>query len=271
MQRAGGLEGLISRSLATEQGGSQSNSVRRALAILEVLKDSDRRRNLSEISRKLSLPKSTTSVLLSTLAGMGYVTRDATERRYSLTTKSHGLGLELLSQLDLSRRSRTMLESIAVAVTVTAHLAVLDGDQVLFVNKVDCVQQPCCDIYPGRKTDLQCTAVGKILLAYLSEEEQRAFLARHRSIRHTSRTIRLSGRITGRVRLDTQAGVRVRRSGTRTERAMCGGIGFQRRAAAGGCIGDHRNAFRDPARQYRTSGGLLEKDVHPDIREVGWP
>jgi IclR family transcriptional regulator, KDG regulon repressor len=189
MQRAGDLEGLTSRSLATEQGGSQSNSVRRALAILEFLKDSDRRRNLSEISRKLSLPKSTTSVLLSTLAGMGYVTRDATERRYSLTTKSYGLGLELLNQLDLSRRSRTTLESIAATLSVTAHVAVLEGDQALFVNKADCVQQPCCDIYPGRRTDLQCTAVGKILLAYLSEEEQRAFLARHRSIRHTTRTI----------------------------------------------------------------------------------
>jgi DNA-binding IclR family transcriptional regulator len=188
-QRAGDLEGLISRSLATEQGGSQSNSVRRALAILEFLKDSERHRNLSEISRKLSLPKSTTSVLLSTLAGMGYITRDATERRYSLTTKSFGLGLELLNQLDLSRRSRPTLESIAAAFSVTAHVAVLDGDQALFVNKADCVQQPCCDIYPGRRTDLQCTAVGKILLAYLSEEAQRAFLARHRSIRHTTRTI----------------------------------------------------------------------------------
>src|SRR5262245_18382050 len=87
MQR-GDLEGVISGSLATEQGGSQSNSVRRALAILEFLKESERHRNLSEISRKLSLPKSTTSVLLSTLASLGYVTRDATERRYSLTTKS---------------------------------------------------------------------------------------------------------------------------------------------------------------------------------------
>lgn len=189
MHRVGDLERLVSRGLATEQAGSQSNSVRRALAILEFLQDSDRRRNLSEISRKLSLPKSTTSVLLSTLAGMGYVTRDDTERRYSLTTKSFGLGLGLLNHLDLSRRSRTTLETIAAALGVTAHVAVLDGDQALFVNKADSVQQPCCDIYPGRRTDLQCTAVGKILLAYLSEEGQRAFLARHRSIRHNARTI----------------------------------------------------------------------------------
>jgi DNA-binding IclR family transcriptional regulator len=167
----------------------QSNSVRRAFAILELLEASDRRRNLSEISRKLDLPKSTTSVLLSTLESMGYITRDASERRYLLTSKAFGFGLELSNQLGLSRRARPTLETVAHALRVTAHIAVLDGDQALFVNKVDGVAQPCCDIYPGRRTNLPCTAVGKILIAYMSEGQQRLFLARHRSIQHTSRTI----------------------------------------------------------------------------------
>jgi DNA-binding IclR family transcriptional regulator len=137
----------------------------------------------------LGLPKSTTSILLTTLESMGYITRDPEERRYWLSSKAYGLGLGLLNQLDLSRRSRSVLQSIANTLKVTAHVAVLDGDQALFVNKSDGVQQPCCDIYPGRRTNLQCTAVGKILLAYAGEEEQRLFLSRHRSIRHTSRTI----------------------------------------------------------------------------------
>ena len=178
----------VVQSLPAERVGSQSNSVRRALAILEFLKDSGRR-NLSEISRKLDLPKSTTSVLLSTLDSMGYVTRDAEERRYSLSSKAFGFGLGLLNQLDLSRRSRAILETIATSLGTTAHVAVLDVDQALFVNKIDGVRQPCCDIYPGRRTNLQCTAVGKILLAYVSEEEQRTLLARHRPVRHTNRTI----------------------------------------------------------------------------------
>jgi DNA-binding IclR family transcriptional regulator len=189
LERVVYTERPVVRRLPSEKAGSQSNSVRRALAILEFLKDSDRRRNLSEISRKLALPKSTTSVLLSTLESMGYITRDVEERRYSLSSKAYGFGLELLNQLDLSRRSQAILETVATSLKVTAHVAVLDGDQALFVNKADGVRQPCCDIYPGRKTNLQCTAIGKILLAYASEEEQRMFLARHPSIRHTSRTI----------------------------------------------------------------------------------
>ena len=169
--------------------GSQSNSVRRAPAILELLKDSGPRRSLSDISRKLALPKSTTSVLLTTLESMGYITRDADERRYSLTSKVYGFGLELLNQLDLSRRSEPMLTNIAASLNVTAHVSVLDGDQAMFVTKADGRRQPCCDIYPGRRTNLHCTAIGKVLLANLSDEDRRMFFARHRFIRHTSRTI----------------------------------------------------------------------------------
>ena len=171
------------------KAGAQSNSVRRALAILEFLKESDRHRNLSEISRRLELPKSTTCILLSTLESMGYIVRDAAERRYSLRSKAVGLGLELLDQLELSRRASGILAAIAEFLDVTAHVAVLDGDQAMFVNKADGVRQPSSDIYAGRRTNLQSTAVGKILLAFVSPEEQRAFLARHRTIRHTARTI----------------------------------------------------------------------------------
>ena len=187
--RVSNIEQTIVRRLPSQKSGSQSNSVRRALAILEFLKGSDRRRNLSEISRKLELAKSTTSILLSTLESSGYIRRDAEDRRYSLSFKAFGFGPGLVGHLGLSRRSRTVLEAIAAALKLTSHVAVLDVDQALFINKADGVQQPCYDIYPGRRTNLQCTAVGKILLAYETEEEQRKFLARHPSIRHTGRTI----------------------------------------------------------------------------------
>ena len=187
-ERVAYLEAPVVPSLPRQKIGSQSNSVRRALLILELLKNSGGRRSLSEISRKLSLPKSSASIVLSTLESMGYVTRDD-ERCYSLSSKTYGLGLEQLNELDLSRRSRGILETVANSLKVTANVAVLSGDQALFIHKVDGVRNPCCDIYPGRRTNLQCTAVGKILLAYASEEDQRMLLARHRPIRHTSRTI----------------------------------------------------------------------------------
>jgi len=179
----------VDRERTRENTGWQSNSVRRALAILESLKESPRQLSLSEISRRLSLPKSTTSLLLSTLESMGYLTRETVNHRYSLSLKAYGLGFGLLNYLELSRRARPILNSIALTLKVTASVAVLEGDQALFIEKADGIRQPCCDIYPGRRTNLQCTAVGKILLAYVSEENENEFLSRHRSIRHTSWTI----------------------------------------------------------------------------------
>ena len=69
---------------------SPAVAVERALNILEAAADRRDGMTNSEISRKLELPKSTTSVLLSTLESMGYVTRDAGERRYLLTSKAFG-------------------------------------------------------------------------------------------------------------------------------------------------------------------------------------
>jgi DNA-binding IclR family transcriptional regulator len=187
LSRVGG--GRTPEGVLSDKIGWQSNSVRRALAILELLSSRPRHLSLSEISRKLTLPKSTTCVLLSTLETMGYVTRDTEERRYVLSLKAFGLGFGLVDQVDLSRRATPVLKSLSAALKVTAHIAVLDGDQALFVSKIDSIRQPCCDIYPGRRTNLQCTAVGKVLLAYVSKEDERGFLARHRSIQHTKRTI----------------------------------------------------------------------------------
>src|SRR5881296_759748 len=123
------LERPVLQRPRPDKGGLQSNSVRRALAILEFLKDSERWRNLSEISRRLDIPKSTTSILLSTIESMGYVTRDPEDRRYSLSSKAFGFGLGLLNHIDLSRRSRSILQTTARRLKVTAHVAVLDGDQ----------------------------------------------------------------------------------------------------------------------------------------------
>jgi len=136
-ERVDQLERPVVRRRSPEKMAPQSNSVRRALAILEFLKGSERRRNLSEISRRLDLPKSTTNMLLSTLESMGYITRDPEERRYWLSSKAFGFGLELLNQLDLSRRSGPVLQTIATSLRVTALVAVLDLDQALFVNKAD--------------------------------------------------------------------------------------------------------------------------------------
>ena len=60
--------------------------VARALQILETLDDSRRGLNISEISRKLGLPKSSTHVIMLTLEDLNYVRKTGASRRYTLTS-----------------------------------------------------------------------------------------------------------------------------------------------------------------------------------------
>jgi hypothetical protein len=85
----------------------QSNSVRRAFEILELLGRSPQGWNISELSRKLSMPKSTTFVLLSTLENLGYVSRSS--RNYTLGLKTYSLGSGLIDDLDRAKRAVSVL------------------------------------------------------------------------------------------------------------------------------------------------------------------
>jgi IclR family transcriptional regulator, acetate operon repressor len=80
------------RSREALQGGS----VERALAILEFVDRSKRGWTMSELSRKLEMPKSTTHKLVATLERLGYLRKDSSTRSYILTLKVCGLGHGLI-------------------------------------------------------------------------------------------------------------------------------------------------------------------------------
>jgi DNA-binding IclR family transcriptional regulator len=82
-----------------------ATSVERAFAILEFLDGSRRGWNISELSRKLRIPKSTTHVIVLTLEQLGYLTLDTRTREYSLGLKVYGLGRGLMKSLSLPDRA----------------------------------------------------------------------------------------------------------------------------------------------------------------------
>jgi IclR family KDG regulon transcriptional repressor len=183
-----------------------SNSVRRALSILGLLNTSPRPLSFSDIKLELDLPKSTTSLLLATLESLGYLTRDNETRRYWLTPGVYKPGFVPLRHLEAAERAMPALKSISATISLTSFISVLEGDQVLFLLKADGPHRTSCDVYPGRKANAQCTAVGKILLAWMDQESQKSFLHRHQSIPHTSRTITSNEALLEELRRVRQAG-----------------------------------------------------------------
>jgi IclR family transcriptional regulator, KDG regulon repressor len=175
--------------MVPDHADSHTGSIARALAVLEFLDASPRGWNISELSRKLQVPKSTMHLILLTLERLGYVSREPGSRDYSLSVKVCELGRSLLRNVQLPDIALPHLEDLVRQVRLTAHLAILEHDQAIYVQKVDCPGLIKFDTYVGKRTNLHCTAVGKVLLAYSPEQKSNHILEREPFARYTRHTI----------------------------------------------------------------------------------
>ncbi|NUU21870.1 MAG: IclR family transcriptional regulator, partial [Streptomycetaceae bacterium] len=165
-------------------GGVQS--VARAFDLLECLADAGGERGLSELAAATGLPLPTIHRIIRTLVAGGYVRQEAS-RRYALGPRLIRLG-DGASRM-FGARARPFLASLVDATGETANLAMLDGDEVVYVAQVPSRHAMRMFTEVGRRVLPHCTAVGKVLLARLPRDDVRALLARTGMPRHTDNTL----------------------------------------------------------------------------------
>jgi DNA-binding IclR family transcriptional regulator len=124
-----------------------------------------------------------------TLERLGYIERDPATRTFSLSLKLSALGDTVLKTTPLATVAVPAMKSLAQSLGLTVHLAMQEKEQAVYVQKVDGPGFVRFGTYIGKRTNLHCTAVGKVLLAHNSPETQRDYFNKVVFIRHTSRTI----------------------------------------------------------------------------------
>jgi IclR family transcriptional regulator, acetate operon repressor len=165
-------------------GGVQS--LERAFDLLERMADAGGEVGLSELSASSGLPLPTIHRLMRTLVTCGYVRQQA-NRRYALGPRLIRLG-ESASRL-LGTWARPHLARLAEETGETANLAMLDGDEIVYVAQVPSRHSVRMFTEVGRRVLPHSTGVGKALLAGLSPDEVRALLGRTGMPPATERTI----------------------------------------------------------------------------------
>ncbi|MFQ5882551.1 MAG: IclR family transcriptional regulator [Candidatus Methylomirabilales bacterium] len=165
------------------------HAVLRALKLLDVLAQEGREMGVVELSRGVQLHVSTVHRLLGTLMAGEYVQQDSETGRYGLSRKIHQLAQASLGGMDLRRVTRPHLERIAKVSGETANLVVLDKDEACYLDKVESQQSLTFLTKIGHRAPLHCTAVGKVFLAHLPEEERDEILNRITLLPHTRNTI----------------------------------------------------------------------------------
>ena len=150
-------------------------SVDRALTLLEALAQAGAPVGVGELAERTGLPQGTAHRLLQGLQQRGYVRHDAS-RKYSVGTAALRLGDA--AQRSLARSARPYLAELVEASGETANLAVLEGDDVVYVAQVPSPHTLRMFAEVGRHVPPHSTAVGKVLLAAMPRERAVAVLRR---------------------------------------------------------------------------------------------
>jgi DNA-binding IclR family transcriptional regulator len=172
-----------------KQNREQVTSVERALSILELLASRNQGLSTSEISRAARLPKSSTSYLLRTLVGRGYVRRDEETGQHTLGIRILSLGGQAVQGMALRELAMPLLRQLVEATRLGSHLAILDHGDAVYIERIESPGFIKMDIWSGRRVAPQATAVGKALICHLSREEVQEIAALHPVSAVSARTI----------------------------------------------------------------------------------
>ena len=183
-------------AVARSSYGSRPNNlvqtIERVSSIFDELCQTPQGMSVKNLSERIKLPKGTTHRLLTSLAYFGFVGQDVESKQYHLGFKLVELGNALLNQLDLRTEARPHLINLAQAANETVHLVILDQEKVLYLDKVES-EENLSGLRMASKVGMRISAhscaVGKVLLAALSEKELKEFTEVKGLSKRTKKTI----------------------------------------------------------------------------------
>ncbi len=170
-------------------------SVGRALEILELLAQSKRGLTLSDVTRKLALPKSSVHILLKTLETTGYLKNNRISGKYHFGLKLISLSNTALENLDLREQARPFLQDLMLRTQLTVHMAVLEGAEAVIIEKVEAPGMLRLATWVGHRLDANSSGVGKALLAFVSDEILEQQLKTRPLPKHNKKTITSLGKL----------------------------------------------------------------------------
>ncbi len=155
--------------------GRFSSSLQAGLAILNCFSAQQPVLGIAKLADELNMSRSTTHRYASTLVALGYLEQDQA-RRYRLAPRVADMGMSVLDSMALRGKARAHLRELREQTGRTASLAVLDGDQVRYVDRLRGWRRGQhavdLDLGAGARLPAPCTAMGKVLLANLPEPER---------------------------------------------------------------------------------------------------
>lgn len=160
----------------------------KGLAVLEaVARHEGRPRTIDELAAHVGLTRSNVHRTLQTLAHAGYVTKDEASGNYRGTLRLFELGANQVARFDVRAHASPAMRALAQETGETVHLSVLEGMDVIYIDKIDSPQPVRSYTAIGWRAPAYAVATGKAMLAF----QPAGYLERHAQaiVRHTPATV----------------------------------------------------------------------------------
>jgi DNA-binding IclR family transcriptional regulator len=163
--------------------------VTKVLRILETLHEAPSGLQLKDVAHQTAINKSTAYRFLAHLEHEGYVFRDSTGA-YAIGVRLARLASGSSYQTTLRKLSRPILQQLWRLTGETVNLAVLDGREVLYLDVMESSHTVRLVSQVGIRRPVYCTALGKVMLAFIPEEEHPYFFSGMTFERFTPQTLK---------------------------------------------------------------------------------
>ena len=164
-------------------------ALQRGLRLLQLFSESPHGLTATQIAHRSRLPVSTVHRFLANLVSTGFLNCSG-DGVYHLGIACFSIGQAALGQLDIRRLSLPYLQELNQQTRETIHLTVRHGLSAVYVEKLDSPEPLRIHSRIGAAVPLYCTAVGKVMLAYMPDEERKTILPQLGLKRLTPNTVR---------------------------------------------------------------------------------
>lgn len=174
------------------EGMKSTNSnlaVNKVIEVLEYIACYGSAIGLTEISKKTGFNKATTHRMVSTLKDRGYLNQDEDTKKYCLGNKILELSHCALNQMRIRQIAIPVLKELTRECGETVHLGILDNGDVFYIDTYEGKKVLRVASHIGVRRPAHCSALGKVMLAFLPPEEQQLFFSRKTLGKYTEHTI----------------------------------------------------------------------------------
>lgn len=182
------MNGLLMNEPDAAEAAYSVPPVHRAFALLRHIAGGGRCRNVNQTAKSLGINRTTMIRLLHTLEAEGMIERIEEDAGWRLGPGMIVLAADALKSRDVVRVSRPIMARLAASLSLSSHLGVLDGREIIYLARETPDSHLVSNIREGSRLPAHGTTVGRVLLSHLPPERLRALYAGAELAAYSDRT-----------------------------------------------------------------------------------